>query len=216
MSTFGQSFPPATSFAQPSAPVQQHLTPGISQTHATLAGRSPRDMLVGFYQNYNPSKIAEVDKLLEKYRGSEEQMFRNLAKKYQLDPAVFGLQATPVAITPTPSLGGFGHISALGGGSTFGPSSASLGSPLRTSLGGGFGQTSSLGSGFSQALPTSGHVFGASSSPGLGTSSFGALASFGSPPAPAGFGSPSAPSGFGSSSGGFNAFGSSPFGAPRR
>lgn len=223
--SFGQpSFPVAQTFAQPAMTGQP--SPGPAPTQVTFAGRSPRDLLVAFYQQHNAAKIAEVDKLLEKYKGNEEQMFRNLAKKYSLDPSVFGLQATPVASNPTPPHNtGFGQLSALGGGSAFGTSNGPLGSPLRTSMGGGFGQTSSLGSGFSQALPPSGHVFGASSSPGFGTASFGALASFGSPPtapsgfvspaAPSGFGSPAASSGFGSPPGGFNTFGS-PFGAPRR
>lgn len=174
----------------------------------SFQGQTPRDMLLSFYQQKNPSKIAEVEKLLEKYRGNEEQMFRNLAKKYQLDASVFGLSAAPATSTfgaagtgiPSSggfgSAGGFGRPSALGSSSPFGQTS------------GGFGQTSILGGGA---------TFGSSAGPSFGGASanFGALASNPSP-----FGSASAgafgstgPT-FGAPSGGFG--NSSPFGAPRR
>jgi hypothetical protein len=127
-------------------------------------------------------------------------MFRNLAKKYSLDPTVFGLSAipsgTPLLASPpgiAPSPLAFGQPTPLGGGTTFG-----IGSPTVPSLGagvGGFGQTFGSASG---------------SSP-FGSASFGALAN--SPVQPS-FGGLAA-SNQGSSSGPL--FGSpTPFGAPRR
>jgi hypothetical protein len=71
-------------------------------------------MLFAFYQQHNPSKLSEVDKLLAKYQGKEENMFRNLAKKYNMDPSVFGLSSTPTnsfSVAPSgiaASIGGFG------------------------------------------------------------------------------------------------------------
>jgi hypothetical protein len=38
-------------------------------------------LLAQFYQEKNPAKVSEVDKLLEKYKGNEDGMFRALAKK---------------------------------------------------------------------------------------------------------------------------------------
>jgi len=168
-------------------------------------GRTARDLLLQFYQEKNPSKVGEVDKLLMKYRGNEEQMFRNLAKKYQLDVSVFGISPSSQAASfgspvATPA---FGQASKMGGGSPFGQSP------------GGFGQTSSLGAGtgMSSSTPT-GQTFGSGSTAGFGVSTFGSLAQSSSP-----FGGQ--PSGFGSGNSGFgampNAFGSpTPFGAARR
>ena len=39
-------------------------------------------MLEEFYQTHNPAKLTEIDKVLEMYAGKEEQLFLNLAKKY--------------------------------------------------------------------------------------------------------------------------------------
>lgn len=159
-------------------------------SNSQFSGRSPRDMLYSFYQQYNPQKLAEVDKVLVKYNGNEEQMFRNLAKKYNMDPSVFGLSSAPapsimtgVGMAGISSPVGFGQPSALGGGPTFG----GVSTPTTPSFGGG-----SFGS---NVAPTSS---------GFG---FGSLAQ--STPAPSGFGSFSSPT-----TAPFGA--STPFGAPRR
>eukprot|EP00980_Cylindrotheca_fusiformis_P014481 scaffold3875_cov123-Cylindrotheca_fusiformis.AAC.1 len=207
----------------------------VAPTQNSLQGRSPREMLTQFYQQKNPSKLGEIDKVLAKYQGKEDQLFRNLAKKYQLDPSVFGLSSAPPAAgfgstAPTP----FGQTSSMGGGpSPFGQS-------------GGFGQQPTVGFGASVGA-SSGHTFGSGIGSGQSASSFGSLAQssspspFGTPasggfgasaPAGGGFGSLAPASGFSSSapaSGGFGspapAFGAtssmgfggnSPFGAPRR
>ena len=166
-------------------------------------GKTARDLLLQFYQEKNPSKVTEIDKVLAKYSGKEEQMFRNLAKKYQLDPSVFGIAAAPpnptqgfVAAASTPA---FGQPSAMGGASPFGQSSR------------GFGQPSALGGGSSSmsAPKPPGQTFGSGATSSFGASGFGSLAQ--SSPSPFG-GQPS--SGFGAPA---PAFGSpSPFGAPRR
>jgi hypothetical protein len=161
---------------------------------AFSGGRSPRELLTAFYQQYNAAKISDVEKLLAKYQGKEEHMFRQLAKKYNLDPSVFGLPPSPVAPsgfgTPAPSTGfgsspgGFGSPSVLGGGPVFGGAAPSA-SPFGASSG-GFGQSAG--------------GFGSSSGTSFSTGpSFGALAHS---PGVGGFGSPSP--------------GVAPFGAPRR
>jgi hypothetical protein len=187
---------------------------------ASSAGVAARDMLTAFYQKYNPAKVAEVDRLLEKYKGSEELMFRNLAKKYNLDPATFGLPPAPVSSgfgsvpsatsASAPSPGGFGQQPTFGG-----TSQASPFSPVGS---GGFGHASPLGvgpgSGFgghSSNPASSAPVFGSSPSGGsspFGSSSFGSIAQSSAPVQGgfSGYGSPS-PAPFGAST---------PFGAPRR
>jgi hypothetical protein len=142
-------------------------------------------------------------------QGREEEMFRNLARKYSLDPSVFGLSAVS-SVSATggiiqPGIAGtplaFGQPTPLGGGSSFGmalPATPSFGSPAVA-----FGQT-----------------FGSAGASAMGNPSFGALANA---PAQASFGSPQGVFGaatpFGSSTTGSTStpFGtSSPFGAPRR
>ena len=56
-----------------------------------------RDKLQEFYQTYNPKKLTEIDKVLEMYAGKGEQLFLNLAKKYNVHPSIFGIatQAAP-------------------------------------------------------------------------------------------------------------------------
>lgn len=177
-------------------------SPAPPNTQRLFNGKTARDLLYQFYQEKNPSKLAEVDKVLAKYCGQEEQMFRNLAKKYQLDPSVFGISA----VAPTPGFGsaagtsGFGQTSTMGGGtSPFGQGS------------GGFGKQSQLGGGGISAStpPGAGGAFGSVATSGFGASGFGSLAQS------------SNPSPFGGQSSGFGAappaFGNAtPFGAPRR
>jgi len=194
-SPFGQQAPAASPFGQTSQPVVSPYgkasTPSFPATTgggATFGGKTAREILLAFYQQRNPSKISEVDKLLAKYAGKEELLLRNLAKKYNLDPSLFGLSTAP---TPT-----FGSSVPMGQSSAFGQTAPAIG-------GGGFGSTapsSGFGS-FGQAAQTNPGGFGslsAGNSNGFGPSA----------PVPA----PVA-SGFGNTTG----FGSSsPFGAARR
>lgn len=215
-SPFGNPAPSSTPFgsgglssASPFGAAPSPSPFGVAATPApasnSLQGKDPRQMLMQFYQQHNPTKLGEVDKVLVKYRGNEEQLFRNLAKKYNLDPSAFGLPPAPAAggfgsSAPT----GFGQASALGSAPAFGGPS-------------GFGQPSQMGFG-STNTAGSGMTFGSGMSSAQGTSSFGSLAQapspspFGSSSMGGGFGSP-APT-FGAPSMGFG--GSTPFGAPRR
>jgi len=222
-----------TSFSQTSAQPS-------TQSTASFAGKPPREMLYKFYQEYNPNKIGEVDKLLTKYAGKEEQMFRKLAQKYNLDPTVFGLGSFPTPApggfgqSPPPVPSGFGHPPPPAP-SGFGQSPPPAPSGFGQSPGSGFGQASVLGSpspfgspaapspalGFSTpsaAAPAFGSGLGASPSSTFGSLAAGSQPTFGSlahntgaPPSTFGsFSQNSNPSGFGQSS-----FGAS-FGNPRR
>jgi Ca2+-binding EF-hand superfamily protein len=186
-------------------PFGQSVSPTPFSTSTTSAassfgGKSAKEILTSFYQQHNPSKIDEIDKLLQKYAGNEEQLFRNLAKKYNMDPSMFGVTSN----APAPS---FGSQSAFGQ-----PSTPATSSGFGSSA---FGQSSALGNsgGFGQSAPSFGQTsgFGAMSS---GPSS--GFASFSQSTQGTGFGglSGSTPA-FGSPGGGFGAS-SSPFGSARR
>jgi hypothetical protein len=159
-------------------------------------GRSYREILVAFYQKYNAAKLSDVDNVLTKYKGQEENLFRKLAEKYLVDPALFGVsQAAP----PAPAFGsGFGQPSPLGGG-------PSMASPFGTVAPTVPASNPPSGGGFAQfaAGPSSGFSGGGAAAAGGG---FGSLAqSAGTGFGGAGFAP--GPSPFGTAT---------PFGAPRR
>ena len=81
--------------------------PAPEVASAKFGGRNPRDMLLDFYHTHNPTKVNEVENILAKYAGHEEQMFMNLAKKYNKDPSIFGI--TTQAPKTTPAFGGAGN-----------------------------------------------------------------------------------------------------------
>ncbi|GFH51820.1 hypothetical protein CTEN210_08296 [Chaetoceros tenuissimus] len=206
-SPFGQQAPSPSPFGQSAAPspfgqtLAQTSTPFGQQASSQklFGGKTAREHLTLFYQQKNPSKIGDVDKLLAKYAGKEEQLLANLAKKYNISPATFGLGGAPVAAPA------FGSPSAMGGGNAFGQTSPMGG-------GGGFGSPS--------PAPSSGFgSFGAAAqAPSQGFGGFGAA------PASGGFGTAAqAPSGFGATAPASGGFGSSsgfgaatPFGSARR
>lgn len=208
-SAFGATMTPApvsTPFSQGS-PSPFASPPAASATVGgkpplMIGGRNPRDILLQFYQQHNPSKVGEVDRLLAKYQGNEEQLFRNLAKRYNLDPSMFGLTSTPtLGSTPAPAApafgSGFGHPTPLGFAGAA-PASTPFSSPFGTGspapapssfgassfgaspLSSGFGHASAMGTGSGVASPgfggggTFGSASGAASAP---ATSFGALAS---------------------------------------
>ncbi len=183
--TFG-----STSIAFGASNQSSHLQPTVVK----FGGRTPKEILVAFYNKYNPSKVSEVDKFLTKYSGKEEQMFRNLAKKYNVDPSLFGISNPPQATagfgsTPgKPTNNTFGSPS-FGQPSTLSNTTSPFGSPS-TSMTGAFG---------SSQLKNQSSGFGTVSSGG----GFGSLAAS----APTGFGSP--PTTTGSS---FNTFGTTSVG----
>jgi hypothetical protein len=143
---------------------------------AKFGGRNPRDLLVNFYTSHNPAKLAEVDKTLAKYAGKEDLLFLNLAKKYNVDPAQFGVNASQASVaSPLPAFGAQG--------SGFGAPSFGSPAPLgggATATGGGFGSSGGVfgtSGGFSGA---GGSTFG---SLAAGSAFGGASASFGAAPA---------------------------------
>jgi len=210
---FGSAPPTGTTpFGQASSSPSPFGAPSGAASLKTFNGKTAREMLVSFYQERNPSKIAEVDKVLGKYAGQEEQLFRNLAKKYNLNPTAFGVSAAAPASAPgtftsapfggAQSSGGFGQSSSLGGGPGFG--SASPAAPS-----GGFGHSSTIGGGatpFGSSPASSG--FGGASAPSPG---FGGLTQ--APPSGGGF---AGGGGFGSGAGGFSSPGTNVFGSARR
>eukprot|EP00300_Choanocystis_sp_HF-7_P007966 c15618_g1_i2.p2 GENE.c15618_g1_i2~~c15618_g1_i2.p2 ORF type:complete len:134 (+),score=26.01 c15618_g1_i2:29-403(+) len=49
---------------------------------ASSTSKSYRDRVVEFYREHNPTKLGEVNKLLKKYKGKEEELIENLNRKY--------------------------------------------------------------------------------------------------------------------------------------
>ncbi len=177
-SAFGGNAPPAaTPFSSSQfgfAPSLSTSTGASAPSSAKFGGRNPRDILANFYQTHNPSKVGEVDTLLNKYAGREEQMFLNLAKKYNLDPSMFGVSATQPTAAPSTGAMTFGSPAPIGFGSSAGFGVASSGG-----FGGGtFGASSGFGS------IAQGGGFGslASSPAGGGFAGFGACTTQSAPP----------------------------------
>lgn len=221
----------ATPFGNDNSSMSSGYQP-VPSAGVTFGGKTPKEILIQFYQQHNPSKIGEVDKLLAKYAGYEETLLRNLARKYNMDERLFGLSTNnmPSALTSPqgqvsfggtslPTSGAFGSgfgagSSQLGGGpalSSFttvqsngfgGSLGQSVGSTSQAGAGGVFGQPSALG----VSSPSFGKAFGSSGFGAAPTASFGALAGA-SPPSQFGGG------GFG---GNFSFPQATPFGSARR
>ena len=62
---------------------------------------SAREKMIKFYNDHNPSKLDSVDTTLEKYALREEDLLKNLAKRYNVDPGVFGVGESSTAFTST-------------------------------------------------------------------------------------------------------------------
>jgi len=177
-SAFGSTPAPAGSaFNQaPAAPA------GTAQSSAKFGGRNPRDILASFYQTHNPSKVNEVDKLLNKYVGREELLFLNLAKKYNLDPSMFGVSAPQPAAAQSTGAATFGSPAAMGTGANTGFGGASPAGGFGGSSGtfggsNGFASAAQGGGGFgSLASSTPGGGFGGFGAGGGGAPSFGSQA----------------------------------------
>ncbi|RHY43366.1 hypothetical protein DYB38_003806 [Aphanomyces astaci] len=152
-----------------------------------------RSKVVEFYKQHNPDKLAEVDTVLQKYKGKEEELLKKLEAKYskpQGTASGFGGGASPFGVAATPPAFGsspFGAAAAqpaatgFGGASPFGAAAGS--SP-------GFGAPSPFGA--SPAAAAS--PFGAQPAQQAPTPSFGATTGFGS----TGFGTSGAAPAFGS------------------
>ncbi|RHZ12287.1 hypothetical protein DYB37_005626 [Aphanomyces astaci] len=151
-----------------------------------------RSKVVEFYKQHNPDKLAEVDTVLQKYKGKEEELLKKLEAKYskpQGTASGFGGGASPFGVAATPPAFGsspFGAAAAqpaatgFGGASPFGAAAGS--SP-------GFGAPSPFG-----ASPAAASPFGAQPAQQAPTPSFGATTGFGN----TGFGTSGAAPAFGS------------------
>jgi hypothetical protein len=239
-SNFGFSFASGQSANQQLSQSQGFATPfgndnssmpsfyqSVPSVGVTFGGKTPKEILIQFYQQHNPSKIGEVDKLLAKYSGNEENLLRNLARKYNMDERLFGLSPnnmlsavnTPqgqvsFGATSLPTSGafaaGFGAGSSQLGG---GPALSSLTTARSNGFGGSLGQTGgspsqiSAGGLFAQISSTSfGKAFGSSGFGAAPTASFGALAGA----------SPTSQFGGGGFGGNFSSTPATPFGSARR
>ena len=166
-STFGSTS--GSGFGQPPAAAPPSST--------KFGGRGPRDILTQFYQTHNPSKVGEVDKLLNKYAGKEEQLFVNLAKKYNLDPAQFGVNVNVSQPASSTGAAAFGSPAPMGFGAS---------APVAGGFGGGtFGASSGFGSvpqtgGFSSLAGSSGGFGAFGGAAQTNASPFGATTPFGS------------------------------------
>lgn len=65
------------------------VIPMPSAVGVTFGGKSPRDLLTAFYQQINPSKIAEVDKLLSKYQVRIETHFHVVERSIYAQPKAY-------------------------------------------------------------------------------------------------------------------------------
>ena len=45
-----------------------------------------RDLITEIYKEHNPSKLADLDSLLQKYKGREELVYKGICEKYQVEP----------------------------------------------------------------------------------------------------------------------------------
>ncbi len=177
-------------FGSTPAPSPFVTNSNTATTNKLFGGRSARDILTAFYQQRNPAKVSEVDKLLAKYAGHEEKLLRNLATKYNIDPSTFGLSPVAPAAGTTP---GFGSPPAS--------TAPSFGQSSPMGSGGGFGNMS--------GTPTQG--FGSFANQSQSTTGFGSFGGSAPAPSPGGFGS------FGNTGGGFGSSSpATPFGAARR
>ena len=88
------SKPPVES--SPTAPNVPHLN--IDKATPTKPEKSYRDRLVAIFERYEPSKVGQVDGLLKKHAGKEEQVIAQLVKKFGPEPDQGG---TPSATTPS-------------------------------------------------------------------------------------------------------------------
>lgn len=79
---------------------------------------SAREKLIQFYKDHNPSKLNCVDGTLEKYATREEELFKNLAKRYSVDPVLLGVGESSTKFTSSPRMAFTSY--AIGGHTSFG------------------------------------------------------------------------------------------------
>ena len=65
--------------------------------HADTCGNE-RDRLVLFYEKYNPSKLEEIDKILEAYEGQSDLLYQRLFKKYNIPMKDDGMSGSDISL----------------------------------------------------------------------------------------------------------------------
>lgn len=56
---------------------------------------TPKEIVEAIYKSCNPSKVSEISKLLEKYKGKEDDLIRKLESKYNVKSSdFFGVKST--------------------------------------------------------------------------------------------------------------------------
>jgi hypothetical protein len=84
-----RSYPPMSSIAPTPLGVVSFAKNASTQqtptTEAIAGGESYRNRLIVFYKVHNSSKLDTVDSTLEKYKGKEEELFRKLQAKYDIE-----------------------------------------------------------------------------------------------------------------------------------
>nr|CCA18228.1 nuclear pore complex protein putative [Albugo laibachii Nc14] len=134
-----------TSKEFPSSTAQRPLS--STHTGASPAGIDPqvRARLVAFYEKHNPSKLSEIDKTLDKYKGREDELFKNLYSKYKV-------HAEAVTNTPGPVCNPVSS-SPFGNPSTAFNNSGGSGTVMPTTLGRSSISSSNSISGFGASIP---------------------------------------------------------------
>ncbi|CAK0801555.1 unnamed protein product, partial [Prorocentrum cordatum] len=205
----------------------QAAVPGMGAAVGDKAAEC-RQRITAIYQQYNPTKLGEIENLLVKYRAKEDELYFKICKKYNVQPQPFsggapaagGLSASPFgapapAQAATPFGGGMQMQQPLGGMGGFPGAAASGTSPFGAGV-----QASPFAA---PAQPTFGmpSSLGAAPAPFGGASPFGGAAAPGASPAsPFGGGAALSGCGFGAlaqqaPAQGFGAgFGSTPAASP--
>ena len=58
-----------------------------------LSSQNLRGLLEAFYSKHNPEKLCNLDIILERYKGKEDQLIQQLKQKYgaEADPVLFSV-----------------------------------------------------------------------------------------------------------------------------
>ena len=59
---------------------------GTSTTAEEKKVRKYRDLITEIYKEHNPSKLTDLDTLLQKYKGREELVYKGICEKYHVEP----------------------------------------------------------------------------------------------------------------------------------
>ncbi|CAE7486560.1 unnamed protein product, partial [Symbiodinium necroappetens] len=69
-------------------PAKSHLASTLANLHPNLSAEQWYGLQIrAVYQQHNPEKLADVPHLMEKYSGSEEEMYDRICEKYGVTPA---------------------------------------------------------------------------------------------------------------------------------